>query len=920
MNSYFSLNKKFDVFLRKLGSNGIIGRGGIGAKTTKDGATIVIERHRGLRSTTPGATYSSTNGSDGTINDLQIKQANKLNKLSYVVNRYKNYCREQMSDTNKIRQTYITQFLNRLTNNKKITELYDTFGYVNEFDALERQYLQLENKLQFEPFLNNLLDRIVEYSEEVKDKPVEKKVLSFLYTTTLSKLYMGRNKISNNTVYDLNGTLTRIKEDIDNLKNIQSREIIKNYQNEYKTSLEVKKNEAKKIIDMDVKTEIDNIFNTIDNHIDRLLVEIVEDHKSTQQDILKNKEMKRELEEKMILRLMLAPLKIAAPIVSLFGPQGAIVGTLLTAGSSVTENLILDNSSAAGNDKIPIMPKTFSESFKRLTDQINNRYEIFKTQIVEIDKAIMEYEKENTGTAISSKDDIKKIQNKITECKALVAKMDADQYGRYWESTIDDKRKELNNLFVEFKTAQEQRKNSLQSEDAIKKNNANRKIKLVNNALAVANAVEAGVDVYNRYKNDDAKIQQINEIINKQKQRIKNLNDRKTEIQTIGIPYIRSVKDDLDRFQATNSTPEMMVKKWKLQNYFRQMQSEFSKMTREFSVDKDIRSCLTSIDEGMATMIDIYDRINSYAETEQMVNYIANVNSAHAVAININDENLRNDVERLQKIIKSNLVIAKWKLAIHATKQHYFPMIVTFLQQYKLPVTLQTDDTDSVREHAIQQINNLINDIADKKSMSAEYDDDLYSSAVFNGTEINPAFYRWPYEQFKSEIYQLLLGSPVKIKADIINGVDFNAVKFNEIRIHFKLHNKVLQNEFDNDFGNLTIHMTRFGTNYYRCHNRIYGISIDRDINMEFRYANMQWINPNETFEKIKKNTPFLSPYGLWQIQISGNIGVLSKYQNETMDMELLGRGSFLKHGAYTASTGNNQLDDYYPFYKIISA
>lgn len=204
--------------------------------------------------------------------------------------------------------------------------------------------------------------------------------------------------------------------------------------------------------------------------------------------------------------------------------------------------------------------------------------------------------------------------------------------------------------------------------------------------------------------------------------------------------------------------------------------------------------------------------------------------------------------------------------------------------------------------------------------MSTEYDDDLHNDAIFNGTDNDPAFYCWPYEQFKSEINQLLLGSSITIKADIINGVDFDAVKFNEIRIQFKLHNKSLQNDFDNDFGNSVVHMTRFGTNYYRCHNRIYAISLDRDINMEFRYANMQWVNPNETFRKIKKNNPFLSPYGLWKIQISGNIDALSKYHNETIDMELIGHGSYLKHGAYTANTCNNQLDDYYSFYKIISA
>lgn len=81
----------------------------------------------------------------------------------------------------------------------------------------------------------------------------------------------------------------------------------------------------------------------------------------------------------------------------------------------------------------------------------------------------------------------------------------------------------------------------------------------------------------------------------------------------------------------------------------------------------------------------------------------------------------------------------------------------------------------------------------------------------------------------------------------------------------------------------------------------------------------MQWKNPNLTFKKIQDNSAFLSPYGMWQIQISGNLTDFATFQNETIDLELLGSGSYIKHGEFTNRICNSQLDNFYSFYKLIS-
>lgn len=759
------------------------------------------------------------------INEVGRQKAIPFSTLSFIINAFKSYCKEKITDTNYgIRENHIKTFLDRITDNPKVFKLYDLFGYINEFDSMEQQYLELKSKLNFVPFLKKFLGRIVKFSNvfsSIHHPNVKRKVLSHLYTCTLSKLYTERNKIGENTIYDLKMFLKDIKADLIDLNKKKSNEIINSYRDAFKESLDKKIDDAKTFIDVDIKSEVNKIFETIDNHIAVLLEGIIENENSAVTDLVKLHKQKHELEKTMKMRLALAPLKFAAPFISSFGPGMAAVGGALTLGSSVVENLVLDDKSGEGSDKISTIKGTYFEPMRQLTNQINNGYNVFKAQVTEIDNEIKKYEGTPQGTAIPTELNLEKLRKEIDECKNIIKKRGNDGDANNWSR----EREKLANLIVEHKTALEQRKSKIESDDPLIKQQISAQIKWTGHLTTGLNTMEAGIDVYNRYRNDKAKVEKMGDAIGKQKAAIENLRKREKRVYDIGIPYIRSVKDDIDHFEASNLSAQLMVKKWKLQNMFRDLRLEFSRMAKDFPIDEEIQLCLSKVDEGMTTMIDIYDRINSYSETQQMVNYIANVQSANSENIAL-PEDLRYPVNRLNNIIKSNLLIEKLDMAIRATKQHYFPMIINFFQRYKLPKELQTDDTDSVKEAALQQVDDLLKTINAATSISTEYDDYSHYNAIFNGTVNEPAFYRWPYAKFENEIKKLLNGESVTINADIVNGVDFNAVKFQNI--HFKLKNESRQNEFDGKFANLVTNMTMFGTNYYRCHNRIYSIGLDR--------------------------------------------------------------------------------------------
>ncbi|CAG8853842.1 17146_t:CDS:1, partial [Gigaspora margarita] len=68
----------------------------------------------------------------------------------------------------------------------------------------------------------------------------------------------------------------------------------------------------------------------------------------------------------------------------------------------------------------------------------------------------------------------------------------------------------------------------------------------------------------------------------------------------------------------------------------------------------EIRDYLTfymdKLDEGMTTIINIYDRIQSYFDQSRLANYIANISSP-TNTIEIENETLKKEIEKLEREI-----------------------------------------------------------------------------------------------------------------------------------------------------------------------------------------------------------------------------------------------------------------------------
>lgn len=166
------------------------------------------------------------NGNHGT-GDAADRQLNSAN-LKYpdfpdfftnnwnTINAYKHFARDHLP--NNIQEFGLEEFLMKLEEIENHQSLYDPVGFSDDLLRIEKQHFELQNKLSFEPFVQSLRKRIVEYAESNEEflSTSDKKVLHILHTAVLSKLYNIQNSSKHNSTVDLLKYLKVIQEEIKN--------------------------------------------------------------------------------------------------------------------------------------------------------------------------------------------------------------------------------------------------------------------------------------------------------------------------------------------------------------------------------------------------------------------------------------------------------------------------------------------------------------------------------------------------------------------------------------------------------------------------------------------------------------------------------------------------------------------------------
>ncbi|XP_055850200.1 uncharacterized protein LOC129914816 isoform X2 [Episyrphus balteatus] len=932
------------------GTVGAEGQGGTGGEKMSEGRTVEYDyelsygffketRFMDIKWTNGKTIPAGKCGKPGmNINAEKSRSITFMAKPFYAINAYKDFLRINLFEN--IKESELRTFIENIDNDDYIRAQYNTLAFVKEYEVLESQFFQLRNKIDLVPFYNSLLHRIEEFAKS-ENNIEHKKVLSYVYTAALTKVFTLKSKLQGKTVVDLSRYLRIIESSVKQIRENQQLEIVQNYRSDYENNLSTKIQEANDFIENKIEPEINSLWEESDSKIKAIIDEIEENTNSTEKTIQSLEEKRAEIRKLMLFRSALAPLKLAASTLSFCGPVGAMVGVAVTSASGIADGMLINPNLGSVPVKIPTIDPNLRLMY-RVTEVLNNKPKLVAEKLLIV---VEKLENKRDDLSISQRDKIQ-ISEKIGHLKAQIGEVQKRKANSI--SDIEVREKDLKRIQNEINEFTNSRKNILEKEtklfDELKFEEKNeekikRELKLeksirhINHVQSILNSVEIVFNIIQKFKNDEGMISKINSQISDYSGQLRDMEKLEDQVYEIVIPDFRQIEQTVNEIVASvngSSGAKLDLTKWTVKKTLKDVKSMLHKFTHKmsFELQSDLMRYIEKIEEGFSILIDIYDRIDSYSDSVKQAEYMAHIVSAPMMSIRVTDTELSQALINLKLLIQSNLLFEKYGIALQAFKQHYFPFAAHVWQKFQLPTSLQVNNIESLRSNIIERIGDMKNHIDESESTISEYSKITHSNNIFNSnTTGSSPFYVWKHNTIHNEVQHFLNGSEILLKADISKGLNYNSIKFSDIGLNFKLINESLQNSFNSVLQNFALTMTLVGNNYYRCDERYYFISFDDDITISYTLQKddtKNWINPNMVYNTIRNSHTFLSPYGLWSIRLKSvnkafSFNHLKIFAKESIDVELIGRGYYLEQNSdFNFNICNQYLDTFYTMENIV--
>ncbi|PRD23846.1 UNVERIFIED_CONTAM: hypothetical protein NCL1_45309 [Trichonephila clavipes] len=838
-------------------------------------------------------TEQFVHSADLTIIARNLEDISMIRESPSIINEYKSFLRRNLVD--RFKKCSLLQFLDKLETDSAVEKAYDTLGLVDEMQCLENQFPELSQKVDFVPFYYSLLNRISIYAINPKltERSVQhKKVLNYLYTAILGKIYNLEGCLEFSLITDIEKYLDLVIDDIQTLRNLQKlnnkADIVKRHTEIHRKNLDLKIEEANSFITEQIMPEIDNISFEIERKVDLLIKETIALQNQAQREKEALIKKRRELEEALELKRMFGCFKIIGQVISFLGPFGVAVGSLVNTTASVAESLALSNHEN-------------HDTTLQLSESVMSDFESFKDEIIGIkSKKTVIFRKllnEIHQEADTCPNELKDVSNGIVNIKDKLPDICKGKFNF----------KDLLLLETDLKQELKRKKGELETENSLSSPNykTNNALQIVGKLNQIAEFGSIWLEVKSELKNDQIKIDEINEIIQQAGNKFLRLKDYENKIYSFITPILQSMENNIRNIAENlhgRSHGSLDVTKWKVQTTLKDIKLQMQQLTQGFQAKDNLARCIEKLEEIIITIINIYDRIQNYQEQQNLANYIADISSSSSCVININDSKLVSAVNHLESLIRSNIVLKQYKTIIYSFKQWVFPFAHAYLKKSQLPSHLELEKSlENLAMKAVTEIKELKTKISLYK-ISVTQNDKSIQSSEFNSRYVSTEpFFVWKNEEHKNTISKLLMGKKVAVKADVnYSASDKDAIKFTSIEFYFKSKDESLQPELNNVLKGFDVKATHMGNSYYRYKDKIYLItSNSQTISYSFeKNAIGEPIRKNNVFSKIKKGDLMLSPYTVWEIQIISSGGKILfqdlEIYRDQIDLELVGCGSYV--------------------------
>lgn len=855
------------------------GNGGSGGMEASDGQTITVEYvdivydnntiTYGLPDIISKDVITYASGKDGVQGqssaDIEYPYIVKAHEPSHIINSYKQYAREFISKNTP--STDLKIFLEEIDKNERIQSLYDTLSLVDELQCLENNYFHLRQDISFIPFYESLLSRVSHYAHYFSESIESKKVLNFLITTILTKLDGMKNY--DIPIFDVVSYFDKVREQIIKLRQAESQMIIIENDDKYEKYLNQNVESATEFIKANVLPEIEQIFNSTNEKILGWLYEVhsgsrfIFNMDPPDNETLTDPGAPEDYEPDLDSDLDYEIKNIWEEILT------DAENSMIEMKSSIRDGWASDD---IERNKIVFanyihLPEKLNTFIPFMGKDLKKKYEIFVQELSDIKQNFDDFSTEKLNVSKQHLVGINRIKAEMMDEMSNDAKIDymIEQLYEFLNEMYD-----IRNHFSE--------------------------------------------EIRYFYKKNYLKVKYVDE---------NNVTEMSNgSIYNIKVSLYRNFEEAIYEFyrNLTEKTIETNIHTVRIQNNIEDIKIDFKSINSEYR--EIIVGNIEKLDKVINFMIYIYNRIASYRNKMKMVTNIGNM--VYGKQQQINDSQLNIAVFKLKYTIQMNIFLQSYEILIDAFKQHYFPFAHMFLRNIHLPIELQLNDTKSLTDRIIEQIGYVEEKI--KLSGISKYKSGVFEDVDFKNESILGPFYKWNNNEIKNEIDKLLQGEEITVTADIMERVDLNALKFNEIGIELKIGKEDAQEQLNIDLENFGVTMTMVGKNYYRCNTKIYCMPIDKDIVIDYSFKKRPDGKPyimNSIYKTIYKNDYFLSPYTTWKIKLynfienntqneSTNFSKLSRFAEEPIYLQLVGRGQYFSNGPLSLEVCD---DESYKFY-----
>lgn len=817
------------------------------------------------------------------------------------------------------------------------SDIYNGYQvFIDELVELEKFYSQKNKDIFSTSSLissyRGLLERVRAYAKNnhkyVKNGLVhlEKKdveILSYVHSAILSRINRVNSSESTGLVINMLGYISVIDLDIKELEKQKKLHEINLYKDRYNSRIDAKIAEAKTFIE-EIQKTIESYNDELREGLQTLVKEINEAVKKSEDNREKLKNAKEKLKEQLYIKAVFRTIDMGVSLMTFAGPTAQIAGVAIGAVSNITKSALLDDESIPtkiseeGHKLVKEWKKIYKEEKTKKDKELKSRLDAINKQLEEL-----------KGTPL----DVPKYRKKSDEIRKKI-KEAPDPYDLKLNTSKEDEaklfalEKELREQLKIEKDALEKKKEEgkTKAEKTKLEENHKKVMKAYKWAEGAAKVVECGADLYDLYQKNEEARSTIDKAIGENNKNIEKLRELEESVKKQYIASVKQINSIVSGIYKLDgkSHIEIDVTNWKIKTYLKEINHSFSLYGEE--VHGKFAFVFEKISDALETITGIYNRMETYQEQAQMINYIANVNKS-GVAVDHDEVNL------LKKIILKNIIMERYGKLMNTVKLWAFPFAQNFFNNFK--TLMDTEDEIDIQK-VIENIKKLEIQIKSYNSTITDLDFAITTAQFGTLNSEIPPFFIWKNDLYKEKINNLFLkGEKMKSKITILNASIEKtkhhlsrrmAIKFNHIELCFKHKNVAKQKQLEKCLEKFDIHMIVATKSSYIFFDKLY--QFDGNLNSKGtkealklsyclkRDASGQHKNKSDSYKKLAKGEIVLSPYTTWQIYLKevnqgeGDFKKLEEFK-DCVDISLIGRGTYINGDEIDLK--KLELSKYYP-------